>query len=241
MNYKIAICDDDTAALSYFRDLAEEWTASKHIPSVIHTFPSAEAFLFRYAEEPDYDILLLDIEMPGMDGVTMAKTVREKSKTIQIIFVTGYSDYILEGYEVAALHYLMKPVQKEKLYSVLDRAAENLKQNERMLLELSDGIVRLPFYEIRYLEVRQNYVTIHAGKDYTVKRPLGKFEKELDSRFFRSGRSYLINLTYVQRTTRTEAYLTDGSVVPLPRGVYEKINRAIIDRTATYRTERSIP
>ena len=101
-------------------------------------FASAESFLFRYAEDKEWDILLLDIEMGAMDGVTMAKKVRAHNEAVQIVFITGYSDYIAEGYEVAALHYLMKPVNREKLMAVLDRALEKRKQEERCLnLELS--------------------------------------------------------------------------------------------------------
>ncbi len=83
------------------------------------------------------DILLLDIEMGAMDGVTLAKTLRKENDTLQIVFLTGYSDYISEGYEVAALHYLLKPVQKEKLFSVLYRALDKVKKNEKMFKKKS--------------------------------------------------------------------------------------------------------
>ena len=198
----------------------------------IETFPSAEAFLFQYQEDKSYDILLLDIEMTGMDGVTMAKAVRREDETVQIIFLTGYSDYILEGFEVAALHYLMKPVDREKLFTVLDRAVEKLRKNERALtLELPGELVRVPLYEIRCLEVRQNYVTVHAKEDYTVKKPLGEFQRELDERFFRTGRSCIVNLACVRRVTRTEVFLDGGLTMPLSRGLYDAINRAIISRS----------
>ena len=85
----------------------------------ISLFTSAEHFLFSYGREKDFDILLLDIEMGDMDGVTMAKKLRQENHAIQIIFITGYSDYIAEGYEVAALHYLMKPVREENMGSPL--------------------------------------------------------------------------------------------------------------------------
>lgn len=231
MNLKFAVCDDEKNDLQYISALVSEWAGQNGVLPVIDVFPSAESFLFRYEDRKEYDILLLDIEMSGMDGVTMAKRVRKENDAVQIIFITGYSDYILEGYEVAALHYLMKPVHKEKLFSVLDRAVGKLKKNEQVLnLELPDGLARVPLYEIRFLEVRQNYVTIHAKQDYTVKKTLGAFEQELDERFFRAGRSYLVNLTYVCRVTRTDVYLSDGTSVPLSRGLYDKINRAIITR-----------
>ena len=229
---KIAICDDSAVDRDYTAGMVEAWARDRGILLILRRFPSAEAFLFQYAEEKDWDILLLDIEMGALDGVSMAKTVRKENEAVQIVFLTGYSDYIAEGYEVAALHYLMKPIKSEKLRVVLDRAAEKRKQQDRCLnLELSGEMVRLPFYEIRYLEVRQNYVTLHAKREYTVKRTLGEFEKELDQRFFRVGRSLILNLKDVRRVTRTEVRLSDGTVLPLPRGAYEPLNRAIIERT----------
>lgn len=232
MACRIAICDDRAEDAGFVRDLLDTWAAERDTPIQVEVFSSAEGFLFRYAEDKAFDILLLDIEMGAMDGVTMAKRVRKDNEAIQIIFITGYSDYIAEGYEVAALHYLMKPVSEEKLFSVLDRAMEKRRQNERCLnLELSGEMVRIPFYEIRYLDVRQNYVTVHARGEYTVKRALGEFEKELDSRFFRAGRGLILNLNCVRRVTRTEVRLSDGTVLPLPRGAYEPLNRAIIQYT----------
>lgn len=228
--YKIAICDDSQADAEYIATLVKEWVKDRIVK--IRTYPSAEAFMFNYAEEKDYDILLLDIEMGKMDGVTMAKAIRQDNESVQIVFITGYSEYIADGYDVAALHYLIKPVKKEQLWSVLDRAAERLKKNEKeLLLKTADETVVMPVREIRYLDVQQNYVTVHGKVDVTVKRTLGEFEKELDERFFRLGRSYIVNLTCVRRISKTEVILTDGSAIPLPRGQYDALNRAIIART----------
>ena len=232
MAYRVAIVDDSTTDAEFVKGILNSWADLRQANIQAEVFPSAEAFLFRYAEDKDWDILLLDIEMGAIDGVTMAKRVRQDNEAVQIVFITGYSDYIAEGYEVAALHYLMKPVNREKLLTVLDRAMEKRKQEERCLnLSSSGEMVRLPFYEIRYLDVHQNYVTVHAKADYIIKRTLGDFEKELDDRFHRVGRGMILNLKYIQRVTKTEVRLSDGTVLPLPRGAYEPLNRAIIAHT----------
>jgi len=232
MIYKVAVCDDCATDREFLLDNLRRWASAAGHWVRGEGFPSAESFLFRYAEDKDWDILLLDIEMGPMDGVTMAKRVRQDNEAVQMVFITGYSDYIAEGYEVAALHYLMKPVNVEKLFAVLDRAADKRKQEERCLnLEIAGEMVRIPFYEIRYLDVRQNYVTVHAKADHTVKRTLGDFERELDDRFCRVGRGMILNLKYIQRVTKTEVRLSDGTVLPLPRGAYEPLNRAIIAHT----------
>ncbi len=227
---RIGICDDCEQDSLFVRKIADGWAESRDIPLQTMIFPSAESFLFYYAQDKDFDVLLLDVEMGIMDGVTMAKRIRRENEAVQIVFITGYSDYIAEGYEVAALHYLMKPVSRDKLCAVLDRAFEKQKQNDRCLnLELSGELVRLPLYQIRYLDVEKNYVTIHAKQNYTLKRSLSELERELDGRFFRAGRALLLNLRHVHRVTKTQVSLSDGTVLPLPRGAYEPLNRAIIE------------
>lgn len=229
MTYKLAICDDESSVIEYISSIVTDWANEYHYDIQLRIFSSAENFLFSYEDENDYDILLLDVEMGQMDGVSLAKTIRKNNETIQIVFITGYSEYIAEGYEVSALHYLMKPVKKEKLFEVLNRATEKLEKNERLLtLELSNEMVRIPLHEIRYLDVSGNYVTIHGKSDYTVKKTLGEMQKELDERFFKVGRSCIVNLNMIQRVTKTDCYLSDGSKLPLPRGAYEPLNRAII-------------
>ena len=230
MEYKIAICDDSKVDREYVLNMVNRWAMQAGHQVHINTFTSAENFLFHYEEESDYDMLLLDIEMGTMDGVTMAKQLRKNNDTVQIVFITGYSDYIAEGYEVAALHYLMKPVKEEKLASVLERAAQKISKNEKVLsLEAGGEIVRIPIYQIRYADVFGNYVTIHAMSDITIKMTLSELEKSLDERFYRVGRSAIVNLTQISRVTKTEIKLIDGSVLSLPRGAYEGINRAIIN------------
>ena len=229
MTYKIAICDDETSVIEYVSSIVTDWEFQSGHTVVLRTFSSAESFLFSYEDENDYDILLLDVEMGQMDGVSLAKAIRKKNETVQIVFITGYSEYIAEGYEVAALHYLMKPVKPEKLFEVLNRATEKLEKNERMLtLSLSGEMIRIPLHEIAYIDVNGNYITLHGKEDYTVKKTLGDIQKELDERFFKVGRSCIVNLNMVQRVTKTDCYLSNGSSLPLPRGAYDTLNRAII-------------
>lgn len=230
MKYKLAICDDSSADRIYIRGLTEKWAKLKNNTVEISEFSSAENFLFFYENKNDYDILFLDVEMDKMDGVTLAKKIRSKNDTIQLIFVSGYSDYIAEGYEVDALHYLMKPVREDKFFSVLDRAEEKIEKNERILyIETGNEMFRIPFYQIRYARVNANYVTIYAASEITVKMTLGDLEKELDEQFFRVSRSEIVNLRYIVRVTKKEIILRDNTSIILPRGAYEKVNRAIIN------------
>lgn len=153
MEYKAAICDDEALELQYLSALVKSWAEKMGHGIRISVFPSAEAFLFQYEEEKDFDLLLLDIEMGKMNGVELARKVREENAGIQIVFITAYPDFISEGYEVSALHYLMKPLKEEKLFEVLGRAAVNLGKKERYEIFRTDGeTVRVPVSEIVSVE-----------------------------------------------------------------------------------------
>jgi len=231
MRVVIGICDDEVNEVSYLNSLVKRWADINEHNIKISSFNSAEAFLFEYEENKSFDILLLDIQMKKIDGVELAKAVRATNKEIQFIFITGYIEYIADGYDVEALNYLLKPVNEERLFSVLDKAITKLVDGERVLLINHSGeSVRVPLNIIRYLEVTSNYVTIYADDEYTIKRTLSDIEKELSDDFFRVGRSYIVNLKYIRKVTKTLIYLSDATIIPLSRGMYDSLNRAIIER-----------
>ncbi|NLM07309.1 MAG: response regulator transcription factor [Tissierellia bacterium] len=230
MIYKIGICDDEDTILSHLESIVNKWAKDNDINIKLETFSSAEAFLFAYEEDKSFNILLLDIEMPGMKGVDLAERIRKDNKSIQIVFITGYMDYIAQGYDVDALHYLIKPVDEKKLFEVLDKACDRVSVSEKVLFIESGGeMVQVPIHTITYAEVDKNYITIHTTKgDFSKKQPLSELEGELGEAFFRAGRSFIVNLSFVKRTSRAEVELKDGTLVPLSRGRYEAINEAII-------------
>ena len=229
MYIKISICDDSAAERERISSLVSDWTSTSGTDITLNEYSSAEEFLFSY-EDCKPDILLLDVEMPGLNGVELAKKLRAKNRIIQIIFITAYSDYIAEGYEVAALHYLLKPVETEKLFKTLNRAVERVIRDCRSIaLETADGTFVTPLYEVRYLEGCKKYVTVHSERDYTVRRTLSDFSGDLDSRFIKAGRSFIINLLWIKRVSKTEIELKTGEIIPIPKAAFETVNRAIIN------------
>lgn len=224
-----AIVDDCPNDAAFVAGLIENWNQEKKLLLEIRQFSSAEAFLFAFEDDSAFDVLILDIEMDGMSGLELAKRLREKGAALSIVFITGYMEYIAQGYDVAALHYLLKPVTGEKLSEVLDRCLERIRAREReLILELADGTVCLPLSEIQYIEVLKNYVTVHAGEDYRVKRTLSQLEKDLDESFFKVHRSYIVSLRSIKRITKTEVLLKNGLAIPLSRKLYDDLNQAMI-------------
>lgn len=229
-SYKIAICDDCIADMEYLSRLVTGWARQKAALVQVDTFPSGEAFWFRYEKDRSFDILLLDIEMGGRNGVEVARQIRQDNQRMQIIFITGFPDFLAEGYEVSALHYLMKPVSSDKLYDVLDRAAGNLARRERCLSVTFDRQTDLvPLDRILYVEAQRQFVAIHTKKQvYRMKASLGEVEAALDGRFFRCQRSFLVNLGHVARIKSNCVVLRDGEEIPISRGMAQEIGKAII-------------
>ena len=230
MNLHIAVCDDDRAQTEYMKTAVSAWAKERSNLCEIATFSSAEAFLFEYSENGNYDILLLDIEMGQMNGVELARKLRADNDRLQIIFVTGYDKYIADGYDVAALHYLMKPVDEDKFFSVLDRAAKLISDREKVLVITENKISeKIPLHKIIYIEAQQNYVVIHAvDGEHRTRAALSAIEKQLDDGFFRTGKSFIVGMRYVSSISRTEITLDDGAHIPLGRGLYDSAQRAFI-------------
>ena len=168
--------------------------------------------------------------MGNMDGVALAKCIRKENELVQIVFITGFPDFMAEGYEVSALHYLMKPVAKEKLFAVLDKAAQNLNKNEKQLCISFDRQTELvPLSKITFIEAQKQYVVVHTEtQEYRMKASLVDTEKELDEYFFKCQRSFIVNLRHVLRIGSNSVVLKNGTEVPISRGMAHKIGKEII-------------
>lgn len=233
MTCKIAVCDDNELDIRYILPLVESWAVQRGILIQTDTFSSAEAFLFHDATHKSYDILLLDIEMEGMDGIRLAEKIRGDNEVVQIIFITGFPDYMAQGYEVSALHYLMKPVSAEKLAAVLDKAVKNLARPERYVIFTEDGeAFRIAADAVLSVEALAHscIVTTTAGS-FAVKSGISSVEKLLGGAaggFIRCHRSYIVGVRHIKRISKTEITLDSGGRVPLSRGNYKAVNQAFI-------------
>ncbi|MBR4867486.1 MAG: response regulator transcription factor [Clostridia bacterium] len=230
MSLKIAVVDDNEIDREYVSALVKSWAEGRENDVKLVTFPSAEAFLFEYEDDKGWDFLLLDIEMAEMNGVELAKTVRRDNEVVQMVFITGFPDFVAEGYDVSALHYLMKPVSPEKLEGVLDKGYAALQKNEKQLLVTFDRNTELvPLRRINYIEAQKQYVLIHTQNgEYRMKASLGDVEGQLDEYFFKCQRSFVVNLREVLRINPDHVVLKNGDQVPISRGMAQTIGKEII-------------
>ena len=232
MFLKIAAVDDEREILSSLSKEVREWLHARGKQGKTEEYPSAAAFLFAYDADEGFDILLLDVEMPGMGGLALAKKLRERGCTAEMVFVTSHAELASEGYEVDALHYLVKPVKKEKLFEVLDKAAARLTGEPKSILIASeDGMARLRENEILYLEARLHEVKIVTKKgSMEVREPFRELLSRLSDDFYQTHRSYAVSLRATDKIVGDEAYLAGGSRVPVARTRKAGFIAAFIER-----------
>ncbi|NLO47811.1 MAG: response regulator transcription factor [Clostridiales bacterium] len=230
MRIHAVVCDDEAPEREYLRSLTEKWAQDKAHSVKISCFDSAEAFLFAYDQDKSFDILLLDIQMKAVDGLTLARRLRAEGSGLQIVFITGYPDFMAEGYDVSALHYLIKPVSEQNLFAVLDRAAGQIRVSIRtVLLPLHEGNLRFPVDEIVYAEAFSHSIEINTtSQTFKLKTTLRDLERLLGEGFFRCHRSYIVGLSHVRMITRATMVLTGNRVLPLSRKLYDAANQAFI-------------
>lgn len=230
---KIAVCEDREEEARWLCDVIRSWTLENGIAAEIISYPDAASFSFAL-EELLFDALFLDIKMPGEDGVALAKRLREQAYDIPIIFVTGEKEYVMEGYEVEAVNYLLKPVEEEKVFQCLDRICAK-RQEPFILLKTQDAAVKLLQREIYMVEVfghRLVYTTERGV--FEVVSSMKEAEQELQKEWFVvCHRGMMVNLLFVDFVGKTSLLLSDEKrdfqkEIPVSRRLHNDVNEAFI-------------
>ncbi len=228
---RIAICDDEEVQRQMLKKYLEEWAERNEVILKIELFPNGENFLFLWEDDKDYDLLILDIEMGQLSGMELASQIRKQDEEIPILFVTGYDRYISQGYEVSALHYLMKPVCKEKFFDVLDRFKKKGKQEEKFYFKAEKGLISLPLSKIWYVEASAHQCILYTElEEYVLCTSISEMTEYLNDykEFVRCHRSYLVNLRHVSVIVKSELLLDDGRRLPVSRSAEKGVNQAFI-------------
>lgn len=157
---RIAVCEDEKASRDFECSLINKWAEQKQIHIQIDSYPNAENFLFEMEDKLEYDFLLLDIQMGKINGFELAKILRSRGFNGALAFLTGILDYAVEGYEVGAVRYLLKPVKEPALFALMDAVYADVckKTEEYFLLQTGGDVLKIPFREIIYVEARGHYV-----------------------------------------------------------------------------------
>ena len=231
---RIAICDDEQAQQLLVEKYLLEWGEEHQISIMTSLFPNGESFLFSWEEDKEYELLIFDIEMGKMNGMELAGEIRKLDEEIPILFITGYDSYMAQGYEVSALHYLLKPVNKEKLFAVLDRLQRNRVKTEieeKFLFQTEEGTLSLPLSKIWYVEASAHQCVLYTQEqEYVLKQAISAVEKLFSGKkeIIRCHRSYLVNLQHISAIVKNEIILDNKNRLPVSRNLSKEVNAAFI-------------
>lgn len=219
---QIGICDDQQQAR-----LALQWTLEKllerrEIQGQIYKFSSGEGLLgWMKKHSGELDLVFLDIEMAKINGMNTARKLREADSGLQLVFVTGYTSYVYDGYSVGALGYLLKPAKEQQLDDILTRALAALyrNSNEVYVCRNGDSFYRIPRVNILYFASDKRQIQcVTNERTYTFYGKLDEVALELtDSGFVRIHQRYLVRAGAVEHMDCSEVTLHGGQILPISR------------------------
>lgn len=223
---QIGICEDDDIQRKNLHLLVQEWGMRKELKLSFSLFGDCESCWFEWSERMDLDVLLLDIDLGSgcLNGMELARKIREKDKRVKIIFITALAEYMNQGYDVNAFHFLIKPIDSFKLTQVLDSVLEKTERKESyLLLEDETQSQLIPVSHILYVEAFSHSIVIYlyeGGKVRFMEKKIGM--KEIESRlpqkdFFRCHRSYLVGLMHIRRIQKNQVLLRGDVKLPISR------------------------
>lgn len=225
----IAVCDDELLECLRISAKIQSLMEEMKIPCCVEQFYSGRELLDSLER---FDLIFLDILMKGMDGMETARRCRELDFHKPLIFLSSSRSYVFDAYDVEAFHYLVKPVEEEKLRAVLRRVADRERQACQDYIVVSRERQRRKFFldSVWYFEIRGRQIDVHQEKEsYTYYEQIGVLENQLKGRgFFRCHKSYLINLRHVEGYNRQEAILDNGERIIIARRRYEAFCQAVL-------------
>lgn len=197
---RIAVVEDDKTYAAQLKEYLVRYGTEKNQKISVALFPDGEDIVTDYSAE--FDIILMDVEMTFMDGMTTAERIREKDNEVVIIFITNMPQYAIQGYKVDALDYVLKPISYFAFSQRIDRALTRVKKKEATYITVAQkgGKKKLNVDKICYVEVRDHDLIYHSTKgDIVTKSSMKETEDTLGgTKFFRCNRCYLVNLEYVE-------------------------------------------
>lgn len=233
---KIAFCDDDLSVLNDIKVLLELYRI-EHNQNIVYTiFQSPLELMAEIDKGMCLDILFLDVIMPGEDGISIAKEIRQYDSTIKIIFLTSSSEFAVESYTVSAYFYQMKPIYAESFFLLMDSViseCEKEQQQNSLVLRCKSGITKIDLEKLEYCEVLGHTLLFHlkGGKVLESIGSLDKLWTELAQykNFLRPHRSFLVNMEYIQTISHKTITMDNHAEIPVPHGKSSEIKTLYLE------------
>lgn len=182
---RVVVVDDEKKMRDEIADYLKTFEKEQKVSVIAQVYESPEDFLEHY--QKDADLILLDVEMPGMDGISLARRIRQDDKEVLLMFITNMAQYALHGYEVEAIDYVIKPLGYQEFALKMKKAMRYMGRHEKkqMMLQTTDGIQPVAIEDILYVEVIRHYLQYHTtGQVYEVRGAMKEAEEELERYHF---------------------------------------------------------
>lgn len=240
----LAVCDDQTEELNALISLLDRWQKERHSVLRYQAFHSA-AEMLDVAKKEAFTLYLLDVVMPGTDGLAAARDLREFDEASEIVFLTSSRDYAYESYGVRAMNYLLKPIQAEQLFPILDRLAlQEQRPREGLTLKCGSTLIRVLFSQLTYVEVygKHLYFNLTDGSVLEVSGTLKEYEPLLLDRpeFIQVHRSYIANMLQIAELSPTSIRTFSGKRLPVSRLYYPKLQKDFMNLLFSQREEEHL-
>ncbi len=227
---RVAVCDDDPQELLRVLDWLASYQEQRQLKLCWQGFGNATDLLAAM-DEAAYDLLLLDVMMPGLNGMQAAHEIRQKNEHVQIVFLTSSPEFAVESYSVQAANYLLKPATQERLFPVLDKILNEMRHPEAALtVQCRGSVFRLPYDKLESVEVMAKMLYFHMadGSSREIHGKLSDYEAVLLAQpgFYKVHRSYLVNLRWVAEVRLGELTTLSGRRIPIARSVYPQMRTA---------------
>ncbi|MBQ8826558.1 MAG: response regulator transcription factor [Oscillospiraceae bacterium] len=233
MFYRIAVCDDEAEQIKIITDHLTRFSIKYGAEFNIERFSSGEALLKKYYNEPSpFDMIFLDVEMPGTGGIETAEKIRAiPDRNVLISFITSYPEYMQDSFDVQASQYLTKPVSYELFEAKLEKLIRYMGELEMNITVLSqrDGEIILHLDDIVSIEAdkRSGLIFTTVREEISVKGKLSDYEKQLSDKYFISvHRSCLANMRYIRKFSADTLEFSTGKTVPVSRRRLSEIKEA---------------
>ena len=232
---KLAFCDDDLSVLHDLRVFADRYRVQRNLEMEYVSFNSPLELLAEIERGARYDILFLDVIMPGETGINAAAEIRNFDQNVKIIFLTSSSEFAVESYTVGAYFYQLKPVWEEGFFRLLDSAIGDCEkeQESSLILRCKTGITRIELRKLEYCEVIHRTLFIHmsSGKVLESIGSMDELCRQLEpyEEFIRPHRSYLVNMKYVQNLSYRAITMSCLTEIPIPRGKYQELKETYLE------------
>ena len=227
--FRIAICDDEPVFSSQIEAILKHWP-SRPADLITETFANGDALITAHTESP-FDIILLDVMMPFVNGIEAAREIRTHDKNVKIVFLTSSPEYAVDSYTVKATNYLLKPVDPFILFQCLDELYGEAHQVlPYMNVKIPHAVRKINLAEIEYVEAQKRHVlfSLNDGNTLESTEPFYTYEEKLTAEpgFFKCHRSYIVNLNMIDAYTAKEVQMHSGHIIPISRSCHKEFEDA---------------